>query len=1039
MIPGNSGGGSQAEPSALGGRRARRSQLSSTKHGWLGTLAVGALVFTSLGGAAFATAGDSGDRENEQPTSGQAEPPDADNPVELPLDPTPGGGGPEQEDSTYSATSTFGAARSALPTPPYVTWEVMDQDGNPVAGAKFQIQGPRTGGASDGNNSNWNDQDRVVDDCVGATVDDCAIQRDKNPNPGEFLVNYIGNSNVTGALVDPANRYRVRMTTPPAGYILTDPQGWVLIPQAGGAPTDPAAGAWVDETFDFGAFNIRQVSHTITVRKGDIRTGISAANNAVNIGSYYAQGARFGLFTSLQPSAGEVPLAECTTGDPALTSGIGQCVFEDVHQFGTLYVGELDPEPGSPAANHYSAPIETLITMSDGSGPGRFTDRPYRYAVSLSATTDQAVGVPTNSGLAQNGDGQLQSSGRFMNVLDNPELDLSCEAGINVGIVIDLSSSVKGSTGHLKNAANGFINALQGTGSNVALTSFGRNSPRAGTSNTTWMSVDNPAELQTLRQTVNNYVNVVNSSGDQGTNWDIGFRTSTRPNNSGFQQPDLTIILTDGNPTYSGNASGAGTPESGAGNITAFRELERGIASANLIKDKGTRVLVYGVGRANDREDLGQNLAAISGPTAWSPGVASLNDFDYANVNWSELESMLRDVAQQVACTANVDVLKLTQVNEEDPEPADGWEFTLSKTGQQGTIVGDTTLVTGALESDDPGQASWTMKFDEHTGKADTISLAETPQDDWALKSVACTVDGNPVNGTLSGTTIKLEDGLSVGQSASCVFTNAKSTAAKLTLVKEVINEPYNGTAEATEWTLSATSGEDGISGVTQTAPVTSAVVQPGEWTLVESVTDSTNTVAKDGYDWTSLVCVDAEDEQIEAVTKDQPKLQVAAGDDITCTFTNTAGPGSVTWQKTDESGTALGGSEWTLKGPNGVDYTEFVTQDTAGTFTVSTELPWGSYVLTEVEAPAGYELQEEPITFYIGPDADANGVFVEGAFHLASDLGAQKNVQREGPALPLTGGQSAAMFAVLGLALAGAACGAAVFVWNRRAPRNRG
>ena len=97
--------------------------------------------------------------------------------------------------------------------------------------------------------------------------------------------------------------------------------------------------------------------------------------------------------------------------------------------------------------------------------------------------------------------------------------------------------------------------------------------------------------------------------------------------------------------------------------------------------------------------------------------------------------------------------------------------------------------------------------------------------------------------------------------------------------------------------------------------------------------------------------------------------------------------PGSVTFTKTDaddEAKAPLTGAEYALSKADGTRVS-VTGQDggyayslsgkesscvtgTDGTFTI-TGLPWGSYSLSEIKAPAGYELSSDPVTFTVGKD----------------------------------------------------------------------
>ena len=117
--------------------------------------------------------------------------------------------------------------------------------------------------------------------------------------------------------------------------------------------------------------------------------------------------------------------------------------------------------------------------------------------------------------------------------------------------------------------------------------------------------------------------------------------------------------------------------------------------------------------------------------------------------------------------------------------------------------------------------------------------------------------------------------------------------------------------------------------------------------------------------------------------------------------------PGTVVWTKVAEgTDDALAGSQWTLTGPShptGIAVTDCLAagctgpdQDpAAGSFLIG-DLAWGGYTLVETKAPPGYQLDPTPRQFTIG---------VGGQASLEIDLGAIENTQRQGPALPLTGG----------------------------------
>ena len=137
---------------------------------------------------------------------------------------------------------------------------------------------------------------------------------------------------------------------------------------------------------------------------------------------------------------------------------------------------------------------------------------------------------------------------------------------------------------------------------------------------------------------------------------------------------------------------------------------------------------------------------------------------------------------------------------------------------------------------------------------------------------------------------------------------------------------------------------------------------------------------------------------------------------------------GTATWSKVAEgSEELLSGSEWELTGPDDAiaiitdntgdpSYTGLDRDPAPGKFKLE-ELSWGDYELVETMAPAGYQILQDPIPFTVGPDEPAQ---------LNWDLGSIDNKQRDGVALPLTGGRSTDAIVIGGglLLLAAAAAG---------------
>ena len=239
----------------------------------------------------------------------------------------------------------------------------------------------------------------------------------------------------------------------------------------------------------------------------------------------------------------------------------------------------------------------------------------------------------------------------------------------------------------------------------------------------------------------------------------------------------------------------------------------------------------------------------------------------------------------------------------------------------------------------------------------------------------------------------------SKNQKGSITVTNSLKTA-KLTLVKKVDNT-YAGKwgAAPNAWKLTATTYEGekdpGFSGVPsenvagQSSDTALAVPQhevpAGKYWIDEnsnfdyrhSSFPNEEYPYSSGYQMSLTNCTAADGKGV-TFDKDAETVTLKAGQDVTCIVTNTALPGSVTWSKTDAADKRLGGSEWTLVGPDGKPSVtvkdKYDGQDGAldtdtrpGEFKVE-NLHWGQYTLTESKAPEGFAMSKDSTTFAVVP-----------------------------------------------------------------------
>ncbi len=166
---------------------------------------------------------------------------------------------------------------------------------------------------------------------------------------------------------------------------------------------------------------------------------------------------------------------------------------------------------------------------------------------------------------------------------------------------------------------------------------------------------------------------------------------------------------------------------------------------------------------------------------------------------------------------------------------------------------------------------------DEETPNAQMLppgnySVAETAQEGWALTSAICT--SSITDKAQSASAINLE----AGESVTCTFTNTKQG----TITVDKVTVPA-GDLQSFAFT---TTGE-GFAGfsLTDTADPNKQKLQPGTYSVAET--------AQDGWTLTSATCTST----VANKTQTIGKINLEAGEHVTCTFTNTK-KGTITIEK---------------------------------------------------------------------------------------------------------------------------------------------
>lgn len=447
-----------------------------------------------------------------------------------------------------------------------------------------------------------------------------------------------------------------------------------LLPLAGPHAATPARAADADNA-------------TLVVDKGGDRTGAQVVGPLA--------GATFDFYAGVsgtRPGPGAAPDASCTT------DASGKCSVDVPGRTGTNQ-GYWIVERSAPSGWRI---VDSLVTGNGGSAPYQST--PYNGVFTGAVANNLTYTFPavTTGNTNRTARGAVWADER-----DNPALPASC--GLRVALLIDVSGSIRPDLPVVKNAANGFVDALTGTPSQVALYTFATDAS----------AVLNPIPVsdQSGANTVKAAINGLTAGGT--TNWDQGlWQIAAAP-----YDYDAVIVLTNGNPTVYGPP-----PVQGTGSFTRFVEVENGVFSANAVKAKGTRVVAVGVGAGVSGAP--DNLVAISGPVANS---------DYHQTDDDQLAAVFRELALD-NCRGTVSVVKMViPPGGGDPQPTGGWTISSSSTGvTPPSAVTDTS--TGAVN----------LAVDLNGQPSRAVAIAETPRAGYSLVqqegvNATCTASGQPV------------------------------------------------------------------------------------------------------------------------------------------------------------------------------------------------------------------------------------------------------------------------------------------------------
>ncbi|WP_162301589.1 SpaA isopeptide-forming pilin-related protein [Nesterenkonia muleiensis] len=442
-----------------------------------------------------------------------------------------------------------------------------------------------------------------------------------------------------------------------------------------------------------------QNRHIVNVTAGDQHTGSTGTDISGLDGTRYgAWEVSSGANSAHQLRPDGDPVAWCTTGPS------GECHLNLDVRSGTNngYLIALTQAPGGWDS------IDQITRSSTGTGSNTQV-RPYHFYTNGNNTP---VAEVPNSVPGSGGNNLNATSGNW--VLPRHNIEIPPRCGLNVGFNVDLSSSMQTSDiEQTREAMLGFVNALQGTDSQVAMHAFGTTSPISGAPQFGLTPVGNP--------NVVDQINNLSGQNLQWTNWDRALWSFT---GGAYSDLDVVVILTDGLPTHHGTGASPG-----GGATTQLRDVERAIASANVLKANGIRVIAVGVGAGATGTAATHNLKLISGPVDG-------NDFFQVD-DFELLEGFLENMARE-GCEGTLSVNKsVIGVGDdfEDREPAGGWDITAS-TGSNDVIRRDGTTdewstIAAGETSSDTGAVGFRLNFESNPGGTQTVTVTEELQDGY--------------------------------------------------------------------------------------------------------------------------------------------------------------------------------------------------------------------------------------------------------------------------------------------------------------------
>ncbi len=449
----------------------------------------------------------------------------------------------------------------------------------------------------------------------------------------------------------------------------------------------------------------------------------------------------------------------------------------------------------------------------------------------------------------------------------------------------------------MKNAATGFVTALNNTPTQIAWNTFGTSAPAAGSAPFVSLAGNGAPG-------VNTGINAIVQPSGQYTNWDQALQQAA---SSGAQ---VAILMTDGDPTAYGTGQGTHGPPS---NVV---DVENAVPSANLTKAAGITVVGVGIGAAVSAD----NMHAISGDG--SPFYLPASDFN-------DLATVLAGIAG-ANCGGSLTVTKT--IDGAVTAESAGWNFGLT-TSATTSPAGSQTTTSSPL-----GQVQWTFP---NLGASTDVTVTETSLlSGYTFVGAQCTDNGINITTTVNtgARTAKFNLQPGTGHIYACNMNNHKIQNGSVEIQKKTVG----ATGGPFTFGLTGQSNLSGFSttqaGVFQSAG-TFSNLPAGPYTPSETADSS----------WTkgTFSCTDKSNNNPVSIP-----IQLAAGQNVLCQITNTKG-GAIVIKKNSVGG--FGTFNFTSAAPVG-NQSVTTAQGSDPNSTAPISVAAGqSYTVTESGPPAGW------------------------------------------------------------------------------------